>query len=182
MELKKGEVCPVCESGKLEEKCEDIKFEYKGSYLLFPNEKALACGKCGESFFDPKRNREIEKELTDHRRKTDGLLTSEEIKAIREMFGMTQVKFAELLGVGEKNFARYESGQTTQSKSMDHLLRVLMHRPEVMSLINRRYKLSKELLVLTQVIDYKSRLQKWKFENDQEDTSCSLTKLAVNYG
>ena len=35
---------------------------------------------------------------------------------------MTQTKFAEVLDVGEKNFARYETGLATQARTMDYLL------------------------------------------------------------
>ena len=182
MEFKKGMVCPVCESGSLGDKYEEVKFDYKGLPLIFPSEKVYACDRCGESFFDPKRNREIERELSDHRRQVDGFLTSEEIRCIREIYSMTQIEFAKLFGVGEKNFARYESGQATQGRSMDNLLRVLRERPEVVSLFSRGYKneVAKKT-GLTQVIQYSSRLPKWIFRTEQEADSYSDSPTVVSY-
>ncbi|MCK4377886.1 MAG: type II toxin-antitoxin system MqsA family antitoxin, partial [Deltaproteobacteria bacterium] len=43
--------------------------------------------------------------------------------------GLTQVELAKNLGVGEKNFARYENGQATQGRAMDTLLKVLKNYP-----------------------------------------------------
>ena len=102
---------------------------------IIPGRTVFTCQECEESFFDPKEQREIEKLLTDERRKIDGLLTSQEIKDIRQQFKMTQVEFARILRVGEKTFARYESGQASQGYAMDNLLRILRDFPETMRAI-----------------------------------------------
>ena len=50
---------------------------------------------------------------------------------------MTQVEFSKLLGVGEKTFARYETGQTVQSIAMNNLLRVIKAYPFVIDAIQK---------------------------------------------
>lgn len=136
MELFHGKVCPVCEIGKLEVCQEDVAFEYKGVKTVISGRTVFTCQECKESFFDPKEQREIEKLLTDERRKIDGLLTSQEIKRIRQQFKMTQVEFARILRVGEKTFARYESGQASQGYAMDNLLRILHDFPETIKALD----------------------------------------------
>ena len=129
MQLIKGKVCSICEAGKLEVSYRDLEFEYKGNKFTVPNMKLYECDECEETLFDSKDERKLEKKLTDNRRIIDGLLTSQEIKEIREKFQMTQIQFAKLLRVGTKNFARYESGQSSQGYAMDNLLRILKKYP-----------------------------------------------------
>jgi len=135
MKFYRGMTCLVCETGSLELQKEDIEFEYKGKKTIIHNQEVFKCPECDESFLNPKDERMIEKFLTDERRKVDGLLTSDEIRMIRQQFNMTQTEFASVLRVAEKTFARYESGQTAQSYAMDNLLRILWKCPETLEII-----------------------------------------------
>ena len=69
-------------------------------------------------------------------RSAAGFLTDEEIKEIRKKLGLTQRQMAETLGVGEKNFARYENLSVRQSRAMDNLLRILDAYPEAIRVID----------------------------------------------
>ena len=140
MSLKDGMECPICEVGTLKRITRDETFNYKGKEIVVPNCTIYYCENCRDGLYEKKEEKRIEKILTDERRKIDGLLTSEEIKRIRTSFGYTQVQFARLLGVGEKNFARYEAGQSVQSKSMDLLLRLIERIPEAIDLIKNNFK------------------------------------------
>lgn len=131
--LYEGSLCPICETGTLVLTRKETEFEYKQDTLRVTRD-VLECQTCHEAFFQPHDEREIEKLLTDRRRTVDGLLTSDEIRTIRQQFGLTQVEFATYLRVSQKTFARYETGQATQSYAMDDLLRVLQHYPEVIKL------------------------------------------------
>lgn len=130
---KKGNKCAICGSGNVLEKTISEKFEYKGKSKVILGYHVYACDKCGEEIVDPKTIRATEKVLTDFRRGVDGLLTSDEIKAIRKKLGKTQAEMAEWLDVGEKNFARYENGKVTQGKAMDMLLRILGKFPNILN-------------------------------------------------
>ena len=136
--LKKGVVCPVCGEGKISEQTVTERFEYKGNKISISNYHIFRCERCREKIVSPKTLRETEKALTDFRRNIDGLLTSDENRAIREKLGKTQTEMARLLGVGEKNFARYENGQVTQSKSMDLLLRIIDVDPQILHQIEAK--------------------------------------------
>lgn len=56
------------------------------------------------------------------------LLTSDEIVAIRENYGLTQVDLARLLGWGEATISRYES-KTIQDEAYDTMLRLIKNNP-----------------------------------------------------
>ncbi len=128
---KDGKKCPICSNGELSEKVITEKFEYKGEEFLIPDYHIFECNNCAEELVAPKTIKATEKILTDFRRRIDGLLTSEEIKSIRKRMGKTQMEMAALIGVGMKNFARYENGLVTQSKAMDQLLRILAFDPYI---------------------------------------------------
>ena len=51
-------------------------------------------------------------------KKESGLMTAEELKALRSKYGLSAVAFAKVLGLGEKNVTRYENG-AVQSDSIN---------------------------------------------------------------
>lgn len=57
-----------------------------------------------------------------------GLLTSNEIVAIRESYGLSQVDLAKLLGWGEATISRYES-KAIQDEAYDTMLRMIRDNP-----------------------------------------------------
>lgn len=57
-----------------------------------------------------------------------GLLTSDEIVAIRESYGLSQVDLARLLGWGEATISRYES-KSIQDEAYDTMLRLIKDNP-----------------------------------------------------
>lgn len=57
-----------------------------------------------------------------------GLLTSDEIVAIREAYGLSQVDLARLLGWGEATISRYES-KSIQDEAYDLMLRLVRDNP-----------------------------------------------------
>lgn len=57
-----------------------------------------------------------------------GLLTSNEIVAIRENYGLSQVDLARLLGWGEATISRYES-KSIQDEAYDTMLRLIKDNP-----------------------------------------------------
>lgn len=140
MNFKNGMICPVCEIGKLTEENKDITFEYKGKKRTISNQVVYECHECGESFQNNHDQILTDKLLMDSRREIDSLLTSQEIRSIRNQFGLTQVDFAKLLQVGEKNFARYESCHATQSRMTDNLLRVLREYPQAIKVFGGLFK------------------------------------------
>ena len=62
-------------------------------------------------------------------RKKHGLLSADEIRALRERFGLTQSELARLLHVGANTISRWESGRNVQTDAMEMLLRLLRDLP-----------------------------------------------------
>lgn len=72
--------------------------------------KVTYCKICGEKIW----NQELDDEniITAFRayREKNNLLQPEEIREIREKYSLSQVAFAQILGLGDKTIARYETG------------------------------------------------------------------------
>lgn len=138
---KNGDTCPICGGGPLKKMVITERFEYKESNFAIPDYVVYECSECEESIVDPQTLKTTEKEIRDFHREVDGLLTSSEIRKIRNSFKLTQEEFGEILGGGKKAFARYENGTVTQSKPMDNLLRVLSSLPIALEIIQSRKKM-----------------------------------------
>jgi putative zinc finger/helix-turn-helix YgiT family protein len=128
--MKLSKECQVCGSNNVREIIRTEIFEYNGEKIPIENYAVVHCDTCGEEVAGPEsRNRSIPI-LRDAQRLIDRFLTAKEIRSIRKSFNMTQAQFSELLGGGEKGFARYETGRVLQSRPMDNLLRILSRHPE----------------------------------------------------
>jgi putative zinc finger/helix-turn-helix YgiT family protein len=80
------------------------------------------CSNCGEVFLDDDATQKIESA----RLQAMGRLAPSDIKAFREKLERTQTGMAHLLGLGEKTYARWESGAYIQNAASDRYLRLLM--------------------------------------------------------
>jgi putative zinc finger/helix-turn-helix YgiT family protein len=127
--LKNGGLCPVCEKGKLKEIKKDLIFKYKNRSKKFENETVFKCNLCSYEILSQEVNKRIEKGLTDFRRGINGLLLSDQLKAIRESLSLKKNEMAKLLSVNEKTVGRYENGKITQSEQIDKLYRFLQIYP-----------------------------------------------------
>jgi HTH-type transcriptional regulator/antitoxin MqsA len=122
--------CPVCGKGHLEPRVITDRFEYgEGKRRITveaENVPVQVCSQCQETFSGPEsgliRHRAICRAL--------GLLTPEEIGAIRERLGLSQADFAKLTGIGEATISRWERGRLLQNKAMDRYLRLLAANPD----------------------------------------------------
>jgi len=88
--------------------------------------KHIFCKDCGEELYDTDIERENTIRINDAYKQKNGLLTSEQIKRIREKHHLSQKKLADLLRTGEKTITRYENG-AIQDPSYDLLLRILQN-------------------------------------------------------
>lgn len=136
MNPEKGMTCPVCGHGNLFRESKREEFEYKGHKMTIDNYPLLVCNSCAEEFVSAEDTKLFEKDLTDFQREVDGLLKPDEIRAIRAKLGYNQTEFARLLRVGEKNFARYETGVSPQSQYLDWLMRILNQYPKAIRIID----------------------------------------------
>ena len=128
--------CLECKVGQLEEKRGDYETQYvdreeKTQRLIVPGLSWLECDNCGEVILDDEAMSAIEAA----RRKGLGLLTPQEIRALRVHLNRTQAAMSDLLGIGEKTYCRWESGAYMQSEGFDRYLRLLILEPKNIQLL-----------------------------------------------
>ena len=104
-------------------KQEQREYEIKG-IKVSADVTVLTCENCHEEIYD--KDTEIKNDilLFDEFKAKNNLLTSKEVKQIRDKYGISQATFALILGFGEKNITRYENG-ANQDNSHDSLLRLV---------------------------------------------------------
>lgn len=90
----------------------------------------LVCAECGEEFFCEELDSATLVNAYNIYRKKHKLLLPEEIKKLREQYGLSQRSFAKLLNWGDKTIFRYENG-SVQDKAHNSLL-LFLREPENM--------------------------------------------------
>ncbi len=128
--------CPICGEGTLHEQIESKTYRFKGASITIDNIVYDVCDKCGEAFFKPEKSPHVDAILEEFYARTLGVLSPSEIKKARTTLGFTQKEFAKRLGVGEKNFAKYESGIMRPNKTTSDLIRILYARPEMLKYVS----------------------------------------------
>lgn len=92
--------------------------------------QVLVCADCGEEFYSEELdNATLVRAYNEYRRRHK-LLLPEEIKRIREQYGLSQRSFGKLLNWGDKTICRYENG-SIQDKAHNSLL-LFLREPENM--------------------------------------------------
>ena len=92
--------------------------------------QVLVCAECGEDFFcEELDNATLANAYNEYRRRHK-LLMPDEIKKIREQYGLSQRSFAKLLNWGDKTVHRYENG-SIQDKAHNSMI-VFLKEPSNM--------------------------------------------------
>lgn len=100
-----------------------------GEQIAVPNAMHLRCPKCREVVLRFEDARRLGEDAIAIYRRKHGLLSADEIRAIRERFGLTQGDLARLLRLGANTVSRWESGRNVQTGAMDVLLRLIRDLP-----------------------------------------------------
>lgn len=111
--------CFVCDEGTFKRQEERIEGLVRGEKHAVSME-AMVCDVCGHVALEGKDVQEFMRRLADAYRHQHGLLTSDEIRAIRGE--MSQVEFARELGVGVASIKRWELGKI-QTEHADRTIR-----------------------------------------------------------
>ena len=91
---------------------------------VISDEYVAICNKCGNQIWVAPIEQYNCKIIYDEYKKKVGLLTTEEIKEIRQKRGMSQKELAKFLSIGEKDITRYENG-SIQTKAVDLMIRMV---------------------------------------------------------
>jgi HTH-type transcriptional regulator/antitoxin MqsA len=124
----KNFICPICDEGQLVPNVCMENTIYKEKTLTV-NYDSSTCSICGSEIVTPMQAQRNQAHIIDEQKKMDGLLTSIEIKGIRETFNLTSTQAAKLFGSDATAFYKYEKGEATQSVTLDKLLRLVKEMP-----------------------------------------------------
>lgn len=125
-----AEPCPICAApAQLVREVRDVVIKNRSARVL---EEFWRCDECDEEYMTPEQMRAAQDRAVRAIREAEGLLQADEIRALRESYGLSQRAFEQLLGVGPKTVVRWENGTVFQSRAVDTLLRVLRHAPDAL--------------------------------------------------
>lgn len=123
--------CPLCEkTHEIEERKRMTTITIKGKEVVY-EERFYFCANADADENEFETGAMTNENLLNARnayRVKMGLLTSDEIVAIRESYGLSQVDLAKLLGWGEATISRYES-KAIQDEAYDTMLRLIKDNP-----------------------------------------------------
>jgi putative zinc finger/helix-turn-helix YgiT family protein len=103
--------------------------KYKDESFAVEGVEHFVCPQCGEYSLTAAASRKLTKGLVSQYARLHGLLTPEEIVAIRNNLNLTQVEFQKMLGVSGVSVSRWETGRAQQSKPLDNLMRGIAGYP-----------------------------------------------------
>jgi len=122
-------LCAICGSENTQQCVREFVTRYNQAPISILAEM-YECGDCRERFFTPEQSKSVSVAIKDEVRKKAGLLSPDDIIAIRERLGLTQHDLETLFGLGAKVVTRWETGRVLQSKTADVALRLLAIAPQ----------------------------------------------------
>jgi len=119
--------CPKCNT---ERQCTTVlrieSYPTRGDEIEIES-NVLICSECGEDIFDKKLDSENIKKIYSAYREKHGLLSPDDIRAIRVRYGLSQRGMSRFLGWGEVTLHRYESGGLPDRVHNDLLKMISTH-------------------------------------------------------
>ena len=122
------DACPTCGT-PMAAKRGRLRMPVNGEQILVASATHLACGKCGEIVLSFDEASRLAEDAIALYRKKHGLLSADEIRALRVRHRFTQAQLARLLRLGPNTVSRWESGRNAQTGAMDVLLRLIRDVP-----------------------------------------------------
>lgn len=120
--------CIECGEAALEVRTVDFVVEYNGKQRTISDEQTC-CGACGQVSYVGAQMSRHELAVAAAIREIDGLLSAEELKAIRGKYCLKQTDLEKMLSTGPKTWTRWERGKVPQGKTADKLIRLLAEHP-----------------------------------------------------
>lgn len=144
-------LCAICGEGHITEQVRAVETEYKGTKALLPMHYQL-CDTCTSDYAGMAESKLNKRIVMAFRKQVDGLLTGEEITALRKQYKLTQAQAAQLFGGGPVAFSKYENDDVAQSEAMDTLLRLVRRSADVFWLLVEEKGMQAEFLTEKPVV------------------------------
>lgn len=123
------EFCPRCDAkAKLNTRGRKLSFRGEEFKVL---DRYYKCAQCGEEFGTTKSDELAITQLYNLYREKRKILFPEEIKELREIFGLSKRKMSILLGWGENTYGLYEGG-AVPDEAHSNLLKAIKEKPELL--------------------------------------------------
>jgi putative zinc finger/helix-turn-helix YgiT family protein len=119
-------VCPECGEQAVRTEMTPQTFNYghgEDAVPITADVPLRVCSHCGFEYFDKEGQEARHEAVCRHLR----VLTPKQIRALRELHGLSRTDFADLTGLGEATIARWERGSLIQNVANDRYLRLLGH-------------------------------------------------------
>jgi putative zinc finger/helix-turn-helix YgiT family protein len=130
------DVCPACGT-RMAEARGRLRLPVNGEDVAVPSVPHLRCPTCREVVLRFEDARRLNLDAIAVYRKRHGLLSADEIRAVREQFSLTQSELARLLRLGANTVSRWESGRNVQTAAMDVLVRLIRDLPASLEYLRR---------------------------------------------
>ncbi len=127
-------ICDICGS-EMRYTDEAIVEEYRGVETSVTGIPHHVCDQCGNTSVHASELNRLGREQCIQTARGLGLLTPEEIRALRKSFKITQAEFERLVGVSTPTCSRWETGAMLVSGTADKLIRLLRARPELIDVL-----------------------------------------------
>lgn len=115
--------------------CKNELFNIKGEDIVIKS-KYYECQACKGILYDPEDpSKNIEKAYSEYRARKN-ILSPEELKSVRERYGLSQRQLAKILGWGHSTVSKYESG-ALPSKNHNNTLVLLRDPSNLYELLER---------------------------------------------
>ncbi|MFC3125088.1 type II TA system antitoxin MqsA family protein [Pseudoroseomonas globiformis] len=122
------DTCVNCGQAAVCERTVPFDVERDGQRVTIQDRQTY-CAACGQVSYRGNQISEHERAVAAATRQMLGLLTSDELQAIRKKYFLLQREMEEMLSIGPKTWVRWERGKVVQSKSVDKLIRSIAEDP-----------------------------------------------------
>lgn len=132
--MKNVDICPVCETNtQLENIVEIVPITVRGEEIRV-SVNFERCPECDERWENPDEDM-MDRAFREYRKRHD-MLMPEEIRNLRQRYGLTQVELSRFLGFGAVTLSRYENG-ALQDEAHDNALRLISNPENMLELVKR---------------------------------------------
>lgn len=130
--------CVECTTGLLKKTRGARTYPVNGEDVKVPGAEFMKCNVCGATALGYDQIRLLREKAFAIYRESNGLLTPDEIRGIRERLGLSQAALGRLLRVGPNTLSRWEGNRIVQSASLNSLLQVIRDVPGALEYLEQR--------------------------------------------